>query len=99
MASAPICFSLRFAAPRLSPPLAADYEGRAAGCPACPHEVDAAVDGPDCRYAQRQQWFLDRAVTQERPGKVEDHAGQVCQQSEERNQRVAQETVLRMSLI
>src|SRR5882762_7100995 len=74
-------------------------EGRPTGTLAGTNKVDAAINTPDHGDSQGQQRFLDRAVPHERPHQIEDHAGQIGQQTKDWDDEVANQLELRMVVI
>src|SRR5579872_6176697 len=59
-------------------------------------EVDASIDAPDQRHAERNQWLELGAVSHERADQIERHAGEVRQQSKYGDHEMPEEFEIRV---
>src|ERR1035437_6097229 len=73
--------------------------GRAAGGLTDAEEVNSAVDAPDESDPQRQERLHLGAIAHEGAYHIEGHAGQVGEQSEDRDQQMANHLEVRMTVI
>ena len=74
----------------------ARYKGGAPRRLGYTQEVDSAVQAPDQRYAQGQEWLHFGAIPHKGPYEVERHAGEIRNEPEQRYRNVPDKVELRM---